>query len=291
MVLDPSPALPLAPVKPRRVTLALPDAASVVALDDAYSDRVRCDHPATTDGHALGQALLATARARGRGRVVVLARARLQAGLEAAGLTTEARMPGFYAGQHDCVVMGAALDPARAHLANPKEVARSSAIVARKATGVRPNLPRTRRAARADAPRLARLIGDTFAEYPTPSDDPAYLAQAIAEGTPFRCVVEGDQVVACASADLVPEARTAELTDCATRPSHRGRGLMQAVLADLMDDLRALGYPTAFTLARARVPGVNLAFKRLGFVHRGVMTRSCRIGDGLEDMNVWSRAL
>jgi len=32
---------------------------------------------------------------------------------------------------------------------------------------------------------------------------------------------------------------------------------MQRLLVDLMDDLRRRRYPTAFTLARARVPGMN----------------------------------
>jgi hypothetical protein len=44
-------------------------------------------------------------------------------------------------------------------------------------------------------------------------------------------------------------------------------------------------------LARARIPGINLAFQRLGFALRGCMPQSCRIGEGLEDMHVWSRAL
>ena len=62
------------------------------------------------------------------------------------------------------------------------------------------------------------------------------------------------------------------------------------VLAGLAD-LRALGYPTAFTLARAAIPGVNLAFQRLDFQLRGTMPQSCRIGEGIEDMNIWSRAV
>ena len=66
---------------------------------------------------------------------------------------------------------------------------------------------------------------------------------------------------------------------------------MQALLGDLMDDLRGMDYPTAFTLARATVPGVNMAFARLGFRFRGTMPRSCRIGEGIEDMNIWSRSL
>ena len=85
-------------------------------------------------------------------------------------------------------------------------------------------------------------------------------------------------------------AKTAELTDCATDPAHRGRGYMQQILLGLVRDVDALGYPTVFTLARARVPGVNLAFQRLGFELRGRMAQSCRIGDGIEDMNIWSRA-
>ena len=82
-----------------------------------------------------------------------------------------------------------------------------------------------------------------------------------------------------------------ELTDCSTQPEYRGRGLMQALLTDLMDDLVQLGYPTAFTLARARIPGMNLAFQRLGFELQGTMAQSCRIGEGIEDINVWSRSL
>ena len=44
---------------------------------------------------------------------------------------------------------------------------------------------------------------------------------------------------------------------------------MQFLLEDLMGDLRAMGYPTAFTLARARIVGIILAFQRLGFDLRG----------------------
>ena len=58
-----------------------------------------------------------------------------------------------------------------------------------------------------------------------------------------------------------------------------------------MEDLRQMNYPTAFTLARARIPGVNIVFQRLGFEFQGRMRSSCLIGDGIEDMNILSRAL
>ena len=141
-----------------------------------------------------------------------------------------------------------------------------------------------------DASEIAQLLDATFDDYPTPMQE-AYVAQQIEDGNVFRVVRERGEIVSCASADMVAEAMTAELTDCATRPTHRGRGFMRALLQDLMGDLRGLDYPTAFTLARAAVPGVNIAFQRCGFTLRGQMAQSCRIGDGLEDMNVWSRSL
>lgn len=261
----------------------------VRATVDPYSDRVRCDHPAASDGRALGVALHSLAVDTGLGRVVALTRPGVAEGLIDAGYSVDGVMPGFYGGGEDCVVSGRAVDPARARLANPLEVERVDSILASAPPASSRPIVATRLADADDAPAIAALLGDTFAEYPTPSAEPAYIAEQIETGTPFRIVTEHDEVVACASADRVSQARTAELTDCATLPSHRGRGYMQFILSDLIDDVRVLGYPTVFTLARARIPGVNLAFMRLGFELRGRMARSCRIGAGLEDMNIWSR--
>ncbi len=265
--------------------------ARILVHDDPYSDRIRCDHPEITDGAALGHALIETADKCTRGRVVVLASADIEPGLSDVGFSREGLLPGFYGGKKACTVMGYYRDDDRGQLARPERVHQVRELVEQKgARRVAPEV-RTRRAKPIDAPRVAKLIGETFAEYPTPSEDPRYVARAIASGTPFRVVERNGDVVACASADLVREAKTAELTDCATKPAYRGQGLMQSLLADLMDDLRELKYPTAFTLARATIPGVNLAFSHLGFGLRGCMPRSCRIGRGLEDMNIWSRSL
>jgi len=265
----------------------------VLVADDPYSDRIRCDHPRIgVGGEPLGRALLREAKERGRGRVVVLTSPDTAAGLERVGFVVEGDIPGFYEGRAACRVLGAYPDAERGKLAEPDRIAEVRRIVRKKA-GVRASAPpaETRRATAADAPAIAELLADTFAQYPTPSSDPTYVRRAIEGGVPFRIVAEGHDIASCASADLVRTAETAELSDCATRPSLRGRGHMQALLGDLMDDLREMDYPTAFTLARATVPGVNMAFARLGFRFRGTMPRSCRIGEGIEDMNIWSRSL
>ncbi len=66
---------------------------------------------------------------------------------------------------------------------------------------------------------------------------------------------------------------------------------MMHLLLDLMWDLEQKEYYSAFTYARARVPGINILFKKLGFEYCGCVHQSCRIGDGLEDMNMWIRKL
>ncbi len=279
---------------PRSFSVEVPLASgeSVAARVDAYSDRLRCDHPVTEDGEALGEALREEAEEHGSGRVVVLAPGALAGGLADAGYQQEALIPGFYRGDEACAVMGLALEDERSGLAAPDKVAAVDAILeAKHGTTAAPRDVTTRRAVAEDAPAIAELIAETFTHYPTPSGDPAYIARAIERGVPFRLVRGDGDLLACASADLVPQARTAELTDCATRPEARGQGYMQVILGDLMGDLEQLSYPTAFTLARATVPGINVAFMRLGFDLCGRMQQSCRIGRGIEDMNVWSRRL
>jgi len=284
---------------PRKVLcdLTLPTGDEVTIQDDHFSDRLRCDHPldlgSAAEAEALGRQLVREAQARDRGRIVTFVPERLASGLAATGFEAEGVMPGFYGGEEDCVAMGFYVNGERGALADEAAVAQVKAILeAKREAEPRPRPPvETCLADPSDAPAVAELLADTFAQYPTPSGDPAYVAEAIAEGIPFRYVAVEGEVVACASADLIPEAATAELTDCATRPDHRGQGYMQAILLDLMDDLAERDYPTAFTLARARIPGVNLAFQRLGFELRGTMPQSCRIGGGIEDMNIWSRPL
>ncbi len=264
-------------------------------VDDLYSDRVRCDHPPSdVDGNALGESLVELAEDCGRGRVVALVDAGLAPAMEETGFALEGVIPGFYRGEDDCAVLGYGVEEARMDLAHEEAVRAADKVLQRpwpafdleKAPAHISELATLK-----DAQEIADLLGETFVDYPTPSSDPEYIAEQIESGTPFRIIREGGVIAACASADLVPEALTAELTDCATRPSHRGRGLMQSILHRLMLDLQEMGYPTAFTLARARIPGVNRAFQKLGFKHRGRMARSCRIGKGFEDMNIWSTVI
>ena len=262
----------------------------IVVRDDHYSDRIRYDHPTVLDGAELGRVLLHAATERGRGRVVVLCRESLASGLQRQGFWLEADIPGFYGGEEDCMILGGS-PTGRPPLADPERVAEVDGLVAHYSRWVDPPAAPTVKARRGDSAAIAALAEDAVTYYPTPSGHPGYIEAKLAGGTPLRVVRDEGEVVASACADLDVFAAAAELTDCFTAPSHRRRGLMRALLCDLLQDLSELDYTTAYTLCRATSPGINLAFKGLGFGFRGRMLRSCRIGEGLEDMNVWSRTI
>jgi beta-lysine N6-acetyltransferase len=272
------------------------------ATNDELSDRIRCDYPQTQDGEVLADTLIQSAEELGRGKIITIVTDPLPTAMIERGFRVAAKVPDLYEGKEDVFIMSYNVDENRLDLANPKEVGRVEALL----KGVefpqdlgienlKLGLPisKVEVATSKNAEEIAQLIADTFPDYPTPSFDPNYIKQYIEAGNLFHFIRgAANEMVACASADLVTEAKTAELTDCATRPSYRGRGYMRAILISLMQKLESsMGYPTAFTMARARIPGINILFKQLGFHYCGRLSKSCHIGDGLEDMNIWARRL
>ncbi len=143
----------------------------------------------------------------------------------------------------------------------------------------------------ADAPEIADLMRQTFPDYPTPIT-PDYVAKNMREGIfHFRLVRNGDGgLVASASAEMHHSRKSAELTDCATRPDHRGKGLMSAILRDLERDLAdVFGITDVYTIARANQAGMNCSFAKLGYTYTGCLVNNCRMPEGYESMNVWCR--
>ena len=248
----------------------------VTVIDDEHSDRVRCNHPNTSQGMAIAFFLTGAAQCLGRSKVLTMVEESLTGELREQGFSLAGTMPGFYRGTTGCSVLTFNLDDHRQKMAHPKEIARVDKIVDQydpldddeiierydslgddlneiEETSYEPEI-RTILALPDDAERISDLISVTFQDYPTPSHHPTYVRAQLENGVPFRYVEDGDKVVACASADLVPDALTAELTDCATLPEYRERGLMRILLSDLMWDLEQRDYYSAHTFSRARVP-------------------------------------
>lgn len=142
-----------------------------------------------------------------------------------------------------------------------------------------------------DAKEIAALYDTVFTTYPTPMNDPRYVAAVMQDNLIFKAAIYDKQIISVASADLDPDNLNAEITDCATSTKHRGSGLMERLIRELEEELRQKNYLTAYTIARSVSLGINIVFVKRGYHYSGRMINNCHICGQFEDMNIWNKGL
>lgn len=208
---------------------------------------------------------------------------------------SEATIPGFYQGERDVCFMGKYFDSERKEEQNPDLV--QAALDA--AQGKEPLLevppleaPLQCRLARTeDAEAMAQLYRQVFATYPFPIHDPGYLQETMASHVDYFGIWNGDELIALASAEKDLSGENAEMTDFATDPAFRSRGLANYLLARLEESAGRQGIRTAFTIARAYSYGMNITFAKSSYTYSGTLTHNTQISGKLESMNVWYKDL
>jgi len=211
------------------------------------------------------------------------------------GFRTEATVPGFYRGEQDVTFMGKYFVAERVTEPHP-EVVRDVLDAARaKQAEAEPVVLAAglscRRLRSEDAEAMTSVYRKVFATYPFPIHDAGYLRQTMASHVIYLGIFDGDQLVAIASAELDRDGRNAEMTDFATLPEQRGRGLANYLLAELEEVAANEGILTAYTIARAYSFGMNITFAKSGYEFAGTLTRNTQISGELESMNVWYKQL
>lgn len=138
---------------------------------------------------------------------------------------------------------------------------------------------------------IADLLDRTFSDYPTPICPRVIAKQIEQRDNLFRLVRSPEgEVAAVASAELDHQHGAAEMTDCATRPDFRGKGLMAYILRTLESDVaERFQISDLYTIARADEVGMNCVFSKLGYAYEGRLINNCRMPNGWESMNVWCR--
>lgn len=141
-------------------------------------------------------------------------------------------------------------------------------------------------------PALVTLYREVFATYPSPLTHPDYVLATMERDVIYRAIKNAKgEIVSAASAEIDVKHSNAELTDCATLKSERGRSLMFHLLRALEGDLESRGVMTGYSLARAPSVGMNRVFRRLGYEYSGRLINNCDIYGQFEDMNIWVRRL
>ena len=141
-----------------------------------------------------------------------------------------------------------------------------------------------------DIEGLATLYKRVFEKYPTNVFDKSYLLNCMSESYFFVVAKYKGEIVSAASA-LINDYQSAEITDCATDPAHRGNQLLHGIIIEIEKLLRTKQIYHAYSLTRALSIGMNVTIKRFGYEFEGKLVNNCIISTGFEDMNIWSKTL
>lgn len=99
------------------------------------------------------------------------------------------------------------------------------------------------------------------------------------------------KIVALSSAEMDIESSNAEMTDFATLPGYRGKGLAAFLLQQMESEMRKRHIKTAYTIARALSFGMNITFAKMGYRYSGTLINNTNISGRFESMNVWYKSL
>ena len=79
------------------------------------------------------------------------------------------------------------------------------------------------------------------------------------------------------------------MTDFATLPSERGKGLAAILLNVLEEAAKNRGIKYLYTIARSRSMGMSKVFKNAGYELTGTLINSCTICGQFENMHIWCK--
>ena len=210
-----------------------------------------------------------------------------------AGYSVEAQVPGFYQGAVDGLFLANYPQPERQNDPDAGVVAQVlEAARAKTGSAVSVSLHddgnhQLRLAQTDDCSAMADLYRRVFPSYPFPIHDPDYLAETMTDNVTYAGVWKEDDLMALASAEVDKAGSHAEMTDFATDPACRGKGLAHLLLAELETLMAREKIQTCYTIARATSYGMNITFAKSGYQYGGTLVQNTQISGGMESMNVW----
>lgn len=259
------------------------------------NDRIYLMKLAERDCPGIVQRLDRLAKEKGYSKIFAKVPAAKSGAFLGGGYAVEARVPKMYNCREDALFLGKFLKGERAG-GKSAGLAKKTAAAAMElfGKGENPKLPpgmSLGECGPADAAEMARLYASVFESYPFPISSAAYLKKTMGEDTVYFGVREGGRLVSLSSAEIDRKGENAEITDFATLPGQRGRGLAKCMLREIENRLRKEGIKTAYTICRGTVPPVNIIFAKAGYEYGGTLVNNTNIAGSFESMNVWHKSL
>lgn len=144
-----------------------------------------------------------------------------------------------------------------------------------------------RNATKNDIKEMIDLFSTVFLTYPSPIYDEEYLKQTMNDKVLYKVAIYNGKIIGIASADMNKENLNAEITDCATHPSYRGKGILSNIIYSLECDLKTKGFLCLYSLSRSINPSINFVLSKHNYNFAGRLVNNCNICGTFEDMNLW----
>ncbi|MEZ5072980.1 MAG: putative beta-lysine N-acetyltransferase [Bacteroidales bacterium] len=142
-----------------------------------------------------------------------------------------------------------------------------------------------------DVEQITEIYREVFLSYPFPIHNPGYILKTMKENIRYFGVEEHGKLLAVSSAETDAKEQNAEMTDFATRPEARGRGMAQALLRRMETSMKKEGFKTLYTIARLKSVPMNKTFLFLDYHYAGTLIQNTQIAGEIESMNVFYKHL
>jgi putative beta-lysine N-acetyltransferase len=259
-----------------------------------YNDRIYLMRLADHASADFPRQLISLAETKGYAKIFAKVPKDASADFMQVGFEKEAEIPGFFTGRTSALFLGYYLNNARkqeddvARLENILHIAED-----KQKTAVPPPDSRFRlcQCLEGDVSEMAAIYDQTFASYPFPIHEPAYLLETMQTHVAYFGAEIDGKLAALASAEMDREAANVEMTDFATLPEQAGNNLSLHLLHRMEKAMLEQNISTAYTIARAASPAMNITFARAGYIFAGRLKNNTNISGSIESMNVWYKPL
>lgn len=213
-----------------------------------------------------------------------------------AGYQKEAVVPNFYNGCEDVSFLGCFISTKRKEFAQNDKL--DNILNMAKLKGAenlenKPILPEAgiRQCNQDDVNAISNIYKAVFPTYPFPIDSSEYLLETMHTHVIYFGVEIEKKLVALSSAEMDEFSQNVEMTDFATLPAWLGNGFACHLMKCMEKEMKTRGIKTAYTIARAISPGMNITFARMGYAFGGRLINNTNISGRIESMNVWHKSL
>ncbi|MBO8093598.1 MAG: putative beta-lysine N-acetyltransferase [Prosthecochloris sp.] len=258
------------------------------------NDRIYLMSIGQADPQQLAEQLKTLAEEKGYTKIVAKIPASAEKAFLGKGYEKEAAIPGFYNGREAALFMCFYPDPSRKLAKDADEIDSIITLARNMKDKPCPQLPTDMEIITCGpehAREMSSIYKQVFPTYPFPIHDPGYIRETMQSHIRYFGILCNNRLVALASSEMDRENRNVEMTDFATLPGYRGQSLAILLLERMEQNMQNEGIRTAYTIARAASPGMNITFSRAGYAFSGTLVNNTNISGGIESMNVWYRPL